>query len=189
MIFQRWHQADLQQGDLLQYRGNTIISEMIRFATHGDHAHSAMLRIDSLGRADVLEIREFVGGRATPLLGQVLMHDRRIDVYRPRVKVFVDYDPDGAVDVMRELTSRPYGYRGILRLALQRVPIAWRFVRLSASEIEAGSPVAPFCSHAIAHACRVGGGVDPVPRKRDDLVTPADLTWSLLFDYVCTLTT
>lgn len=189
MILKRWHDAELFTGDILQYRGSRYVSDLIRFVTGGDHTHSAMLRIDPLGRADVIEIREFLGGRAVPLLGQVILHDKRIDVYRPRVDVFGDYDPSGAVDVMRELTSRPYGYRGILRLALQRVPIAWRFVRLSESDVAAGYPVAPFCSHAIAHACRVGGGVDPVPRKRDDLVTPADLTWSLLFDYVCTLTT
>jgi len=189
MILERWFNADLRDGDILQFRGSRYISDLIRFVTGGEHTHSAMLRIDHLGRADALEVREFVGGRAVPLVGQVIMHDRRIDVFRPRLDVFVDYDPAAAVDVMRELTSRPYGYRGIMRLALQRVPIAWRFVRLASSDVAAGSPVAPFCSHAIAHACRVGGGVDPVPRKRDDLVTPADLTWSLLFEYVCTLTT
>jgi hypothetical protein len=183
-----WHHADLRTGDILQYRGSTIISEWIRFATHGVHSHSAMLRIDSLGRADVLEIREFVGGRAVPLLGHVMQFNGRIDVFRPRVDVFKDYDAVSATDVMRDLTSRPYGYLGIARLAVQRIPFAWRLVRLETRDVIDGDGAAPFCSHAVCHACREGGGVDPVPRKPDDLVTPADLTWSLLFDYVCTLT-
>jgi hypothetical protein len=134
-----------------------------------------------------LEVREFVGGRAVPLLGHVMKYNGRIDVFRPRADLF-EYDCAGAVDVMRDLTSRPYGYRGIARLAIQRVPILWRSVRLTTRDVMDGAPQAPFCSHAVCHACREGGGVDPVPRKPDDLVTPADLTWSLLFDYVCTLT-
>ena len=67
MILERWFNADLRDGDILQFRGSRYISDMIRFMTGGDHTHSAMLRIDSLGRADALEIREFVGGRAVPL--------------------------------------------------------------------------------------------------------------------------
>lgn len=184
----RWHDADLRHGDILQYRGASLISSWIRWVTSGVHTHSAMLRIDELGRADVLEIREFVGGRAVPLLGHVISFNGRIDVFRPRVDVFPEYDPAAAVTSMRDLTSRRYGYRGIARLALQRVPILWRLVRLETRDVIDGDAVAPFCSHAVCHACREGGGVDPVPRKPDDLVTPADLTWSLLFDYVCTLT-
>ncbi len=183
-----WHRADLRHGDILQYRGSTLVSSWIRFMTQGVHSHSAMLRIDSLGRADVLEIRELIGGRAVPLLGHVMNWPNKIDVFRPRVDVFTDYDPAAAVDAMRELTSRNYGYRGIARLALQRVPLAWRLMRLETRDVIEGELSAPFCSHAVCHACREGGGVDPVPRKPDDLVTPADLTWSLLFDYVCTLT-
>lgn len=186
----RWQDADLQHGDILQYRGSSLISSWIRYVTGGVHTHSAMLRIDRLGRADVLEIREFIGGRAVPLLGHVVQCPGQIDVFRPRLEIFPHYDTEAAVGVMRDLTARSYGYRGIARLALQRVPFLWRLVRLSTDDLtdRTRPPSAPFCSHAVAHACREGGGVDPVPRKPDDLVTPTDLTWSLLFDYVCTLT-
>ena len=180
-------EAPLQNGDVLQYRGSGLISSWIRWLTHGVHSHSAMLRIDEHG-GDVLEVREFKGGRAVPLLGEVARNGGRIDVFRPRVDVFA-YDANAAVERMRDLTSRHYGYLGILRIFLQRMPFVWRFMRASTADYERGAEsCAPFCSHAVAMACSAGG-VDPVPRKPDALVTPADLTCSLLFDYVCTLET
>ncbi len=180
------HDAPIQCGDLLQFRGNGAISSLIRFATHGVHSHSAIARRDALGRVDCLEIREFKGGRAVPLLGEVEKAPGRIDVFRPRTEIF-GFDRTACVDKMRELTSRSYGYAGIARLALQRIPILWRMSRLDTRDVHTSREGrAPFCSHAVAIACQAGG-VDPVPRKPDDLVTPADLTCSLLFDYVCTL--
>lgn len=181
-----WQDADVQNGDLLQFRGTGLIASWIRYATHGVHSHSAMARVEPDGRVDCLEVRELSGGRAVPLLGQVAKYPGAIDVFRPRWWLF-DYRPADAVEKMRCLTSRRYGYAGIIRLAVQRVPFVWRFCRLQTSDVEAHrEDRAPFCSHAVAIACRAGG-VDPVPRKPDDLVTPADLTCSLLFEYICTI--
>ncbi len=182
--YMRFRDAKLENGDILQYRGSGLISSWIRFATHGVHSHSAMLRVDEFQHHDVLEIREFKGGRAVPLVGEVEKYPGRIDVFRPRDELF-HYNRIKAVEAMRELTARDYGYWGIARLAAQRVPFLWRFLRTSTKDIE-DKGTAPFCSHAVALACRAGN-VDPVPRKPDDLVTPADLTNSLLFDYRCTL--
>ena len=180
------HNAPIRTGDLLQFRGSGLISSWIRFATHGVHSHSALARVDNLGRVDCLEVRELKGGRAVPLLSEVIKNPNSIDVFRPRYDTFA-FDADAAVSKMRELTARGYGYAGIFKLAIQRIPIVWRFSRLRTSDIEQCNETrAPFCSHAVAIACQAGG-VDPVPRKPDDLVTPNDLTFSLLFDYLCTL--
>lgn len=177
--------ASIENGDLLQFRGRGLISSWIRFATQGVHSHSAMARVDKRGYVDCLEVREFVGGRAVPLIGQVIGNPGQIDVFRPRP--LFDLNCLLAVNKMRELTSRSYGYAGIGNLLIQRLPILWRCSRLDTRDVVAGRESrSPFCSHAVSIAYQAGG-VDPVPRKPDDLVTPADLTNSLLFDYVCTL--
>lgn len=177
----------LRNGDIAQFRGRGLISSWIRWATQGVHTHSGMVRINCDGRADLLEVRELKGGRAVPLLSQVMQHPGRIDIFRPRVGLF-QYDRDEAVELMRKITAKPYGYLGIARLLAQRLPVVWRFARIETRDvINEHDNRLPFCSHAVATACRVGGGIDPVPRKPDAQVTPADLTRSLLFDYVCTL--
>lgn len=180
--------ADLRSGDVAQFRGVGLIASWIRYATHGVHSHSGMIRVDCDNNVDLLEVREFIGGRAIPLGAAVANAPGRIDVFRPRRDRWPEYSTARAVDMMRLVTSRRYGYWGVARLALQRIPFLWRFFPIDTRDVIDGRTMqAPFCSHAVAIACRAGG-VDPVPRKPDYLVTPADLTWSLLFDYVCTLT-
>lgn len=180
--------AELRSGDLAQFRGRGLVSSWIRWATHGVHSHSGMVRVDTEGNVDLLEVREFIGGRAIPLEAAVERAPGRIDIFRPRVDRWPEYSVARAVEMMRIITSRRYGYLGVTRLALQRIPFVWRLFPIETRDVIDGrSSQAPFCSHAVAIACRAGG-VDPVPRKPDYLVTPADLTWSLLFDYVCTLT-
>lgn len=178
--------AQLRNGDIAQFRGRGLVSSWIRWATHGVHSHSGMVRVTEAGEIDLLEVREFIGGRAVPLLDQVEAFPGRIDIFRPRSELF-PYCSGKAVEMMRRITSQRYGYLGILRLALQRIPFVWRCFQIETRDVlDEVKAKAPFCSHAVAIACRAGG-VDPVPRKPDYLVTPADLTCSLLFDYHATL--
>jgi hypothetical protein len=175
---------------LAQYRGSGFISRMIQYGTGGPHSHTAMLRKpDGTDYVDVLELREFIGGRAVTLESQVAKYPGRIDVFSPDVKRFPEFSPSLAAFTMRRLTSRPYGYLGCLRLALRKVPLLWRLWPLDVSDLRElpEKTGAPFCSQALCTAYREGGRVDPVPRKPDDLVTPNDLTWSLLFKYEFTL--
>jgi hypothetical protein len=175
----------IEDGWIAQYRGRRIVSRMIQYATGGCHSHSAMLRRNGNG-ADVLDVREWVGGAARPLRSEVARYPGQIDVFAVDQRRWPEYCGRGAVRYMRELTGRDYGYAGIARLALQRIPglrRLWAFDHDDCRE----SNAAPFCSHAVCAAERIGGGVDPVPRKPDDRVSPNDLTWSLLHIYQFTL--
>lgn len=181
-------EGELQDGWIAQYRGYGYLSGLVQHGTGGCHSHSAMLcRVN--GHVDVMELREFIGGRRQPLEGHVERWPGQIDVFSINRARFPEFNARGAVRYMRGLTARPYGYLGVSRLALRHVPLLWRFWPLVLQDYDVlATRGAPFCSHAVCTACRVGGGVDPVPRKADHLVSPNDLTWSLLFQYEFTLT-
>lgn len=177
-------------GWLAQFRGSGFISRLIQYGTGGPHSHSAMLQRTN-GHVDVLEVREFYGGRRVPLESQVARYPGSIDVFSIDLHRFPEFDGVGASHVMRCFTGRCYGYVGVSRLALRKVPLIWRCWPLDVPDdelLDAEAIGAPFCSHAVCAAARIGGGVDPVPRKPDHLVTPNDLSWSLLYRYEFTLT-
>lgn len=176
----------IRDGWLAQYRSGSFIGWWIQGATQGFHSHSAMLRRNGRG-VDVLQIREFQGGSARPLESEVDRFPGLIDVFSIDAKAFPTFNGRGACDYMRELTGRDYGYWGVTRLAFLRVPFLRRVFRFDADDAhDSGLP--PFCSHAVAAASRIGGGVDPVPRTPDDLVSPHALTQSLLYKYEFSLT-
>ena len=176
------------QAWLAQYRGRAWYSTLIKKGTLGCHSHSALIRRDRrTGFLDVLEMIEGAGGRAQPLEAQIKKNSGLIDIFRPNVERWPELELDGTACYMRVLTGRPYGRRGLLRVAAQRFVFLRLFVRFDYDDAKR-SDEAPFCSHAVCSAYRLGGGVDPVPRRPDHLVTPNDLTRSLLFDYAFTLT-
>lgn len=180
--------ARIQSGWLAQYRGNSLISSWIRLVTSGVHSHSALFERGDYG-VNVLEIREFKGGRSLPLERHVRDNPRRIDVFAPAVQRFPEWNGHEAVGVMRLLTNQDYGYWSILYLLLRHLPFIWRLFPLETSDVLLSDTknIRPFCSHAVAIACQDGGHVDPVPRLPNHEVTPAHLTWSLLWEYQFTI--
>jgi len=179
----------LRNGDLAQFRSRSLLSYLIRVGSFGVHSHSAMIRRNGDERIDLLEMYEFAGGRARPLEACVAKAPGLIDIFRPNTDRWPELDLQGATNHMRLLTGKRYGRTGLLILAGMRV-IGLRFF-LHGMVYDMGDEGScqrpPFCSHAVCEAYRVGGGVDPVPRTPDWLVTPSQLTNSLLFEYVCSL--
>lgn len=180
----------LRNGDLAQFRSRSIASWLIKVGSLGVHSHSAMIRRNGDERLDVLEMVERIGGRAVPLLSRVQQAPGRIDIFRPNTTRWPELDLERTTNYMRELTGQRYGRAGMLTLACMRaLGLRFLFHHLAYVTDDAlESRQAPFCSHAACSAYRIGGGVDPVPRVPDHLVVPAQLTTSLLFDYLLTLT-
>lgn len=188
LVYRTLRDVDIGNGWFLQYRGTGWVSQLIQRGTGSIHSHSAMVAINGGGRPDVLEVREFIGGRRQPLYGQILMYPGQIDVFRPS-KRFSEYKPGVAVSAMRDLTSSTYGYRTALRIALRKVPLLWRFYRVDNEDVRIDcnhEGIRPHCSMAVAMAV-AAGGVDIVPWLPHYLVEPGHITNSLFVKYVCTL--
>jgi hypothetical protein len=179
----------IENGWLAQYRGREFLSRWIQAASVGCHSHSGMLRtIDGNGhRVDLLDITENRNGAAVPFEDEVRRYSGLIDVFRPDLDRWPEFNQRGAVNYMRILTGRKYGWRGVIRMYFLRFPVVRSFLHTSTDDL-LDADKAPFCSHAVCSAYRVGGGIDPVPRRPDDLVTPNDLTCSMFFEYVGTPT-
>lgn len=175
----------IESGWLAQFRGHSYLSTAIEYSTGGVHSHSAMLRCDYHGVVDVLEVR-IGGGRAVAFEDVAIEDSGLIDVFSIDKKRFPEYDGPGACDYMRRLTAKNYGYGCVLRLGMMRCPLLWRMFSFDVGDEESYDK-APFCSHAVCSAMRIGGGIDPVPRKPDFETTPNDLTRSLLFNYEFTV--
>ena len=129
---------------------------------------------------------EWRGGRRQRLIDLVAKAPGRIDVFAPNTKLFSDYDPEAAVQYMREIIGRRYGWRAVFRAALPHLAVVRLFVR-PVTDDSANGRYPPHCSAAVSRAC-TAGGVDPVLRLPAYLTEPGDLARSHLFsEYLFTL--
>lgn len=178
--------ATIQSGWIGQYRGRSYLSRLIQLATMSVHSHSSMFRRNANGEVDVLELREFQGGRIRTLEHHAEEANGLIDVFACNAgNRWPDFKPSTAIEMMRFLADKDYGYWNVTKLGLRRVPGLWRLFPLTNTDVQRGTSQ-PFCSHAVAMAT-VYGGVDPVPNLPDYLVTPGMLTTSLFFEYQFTI--
>lgn len=180
----------IQDGWIGQFRGTGYISQLIQGATGGVHSHSAMFARRGNG-IDVLEMREFKGGRVKDLREYLLEETKEIDIFAVDVLRWPEFDLLRAVNHMRDIVEGPrvrqYSYVSILRIFLRKMPFLWRLLTTSTDDELSSGNSSGFCSHAVAEAHRVGGGVDPVPRLPDHWVDPNHLTRSLLYEYYGTV--
>ncbi len=171
----------IRDGDFLLWRRYGIISALGRSLY--SHVALAAWWDDELM---VLEIREWVGGRAVTLRSQVAKYPGRIDHFRVLGQ---EYDREGAVRRMRGKAGKPYNYVGILCAAAVHTPVVRLFVRPNMRDNGGHSePWLPeFCSEAVGDAARVGGKVDFVRRLNDAWTEPGDFARSYGLAYNCTL--
>ncbi len=179
----------IHDADVLLWRGRGAISRTISVLSRSPYTHAAMAAWYH-GYVISIEIREFVGGRARPLLPQVRENPGMIDVFRADAGGYWEdqgkFDRRGAVVRMMDLAGRDYGYTALLVASLPYLPVVRWFTDAPADE-DADNGHAPFCSDAISHAARVGGLVDPVPYVADRHTAPGDLARSHFYRYECTL--
>ena len=182
-------ESEIQDGWIAQFRGFGYVSRVIAAASGGVHSHSALLGRTDRG-VEAIEVRELIGGRTIRLRDYFLQTKAKcaIDIFSINTKRFPEFNGEGAVERSRDFVRRAkYNYKQIVRLLCRRTPIIWRLGANTTDDDATIGNVEAHCSHAVADWCRLGGGVDPVPRLPDHFVDPNHLTRSLLFEYHGTL--
>ena len=71
--------SQIQEADVLLFRGEGLISWLIKRYGSGVHSHAAMAHWDD-DDLQCVEFREFKGGRAVSMKSQVATHPNNIDV-------------------------------------------------------------------------------------------------------------
>ena len=201
----------IEEADVLLFRGEGLISWLIKRYGSGVHSHVGMAHWDG-DNLECVEFREFKGGRSVSLKSQVESHPDNIDIFRAASHVVqnkfeawpknienrsvkpilsnepLEYKLDSDIkseitDTMLEITGLPYGWKNFWKLGKHYLP----FCRLAKQNIKDEDPNDVFvCSTAVTFAYRKNY-IDPVPYLADSATTPADLARSPLFKYQFTI--
>jgi hypothetical protein len=172
----------IEHGDVLLYRGSGVIGQMLRVAGRSHYSHAAIVSLEGEREPQVIEVREFIGGRVTALRHQVSDFSGRIDLYRPM------YVP---LEVRREIVKQArelawpgrYGWWAIFKCGLLHLP----FVRwLSSVDAEEREDMLPHCSGLVSRAFR-SCSRDLCPNLPDHLTEPGDIGRSALLECQFTL--
>jgi hypothetical protein len=173
----------IRDGDVLLFRRQrTLAGKAISVAGRSPYSHAAMAAWWH-GRLMCLETLQRRGGRAVLLSTLVADAPARIDVFRVQLNRR-RFNAQAAVESMIEITGRRYGWGALVRAGLVHLPLVRFFVRPETDDAANGH--LPFCSQAVARACRAGG-IDPVPNLADRSTEPGDLARSAALAYRFTL--
>jgi hypothetical protein len=176
----------IQNADVLLFRGRGAFSDAIRASGRSLHSHAALAWVVTLNWepwVGAIETVEGHGGRVMDLRQYVASYPGSVDVYRVCESGF---DADAAVlSGLERIINRPYGKRRLLKTALQYIAVVRYWVQPSHDDLLPFSDN-PFCSGAVSAMLRAGGW-DPVKLLADEATTPGDLERADL-RYLFTLT-
>ncbi len=173
----------IHTADLLLFRASHhLSSQSIAIAGRSIYCHAAMAGWWEQ-RLMALETREWYGGRAIALSNYVAKLPGVIDVFRADLTTG---ERRAALDAMKDVTGKAYGWGTIWWHSIRMLPVARWFFTPPTDDVANGN--LPVCSSAVANAYREGADADPVPELSDRATMPGDLARSLMFDYRFTLT-
>jgi len=168
----------VQIGDAMLWRRPGLIS----WGGNGQHSHAGLVDIGiDTHEYECLEIREFHGGRRTPLIWQVWQYPGRIDVFSPPLDLMGRIR---AATEMRKFVGVDYGWYSVVRAGMRHLPfVRWAIPGSVNDDMVRGWP--PFCSEGLSEAYRLGPKLDPVKRRADCYTEPSD--FASVFEYQGTL--
>lgn len=193
----------MEPGDVLLFRGFSLVSFLISGFTDSVYTHAAVVdkfELDGTPYCEILQFREFRGGVASNLWRDVLKYSGKIDVFRPERSVeasdfdaktgeiktiTVPFDSAKFVAKMRKLTGQDYGYARILAFWLRIVPFVRLFVPRRANNLAPKRFDFPVCSTSVAWSAYRTGYF--FIRKNPNWTTPGDLSDSPRLSYLFTL--
>lgn len=173
---------EIRDGDLLLFRPRGILCRALAVAGRSKYTHAAMAGWwgDRLMNVEMTS----GGGRAQLLSNIVVRWPGVIDVYEANA-ARRRFSRKKALAAMIAVTGKPYGRWNLFRASIYHLPLVRFLASPDANDLET-TAWPPFCSQAVAMACRAGG-VDPVPELADRLTEPGDLARTTFFKYRCTL--
>lgn len=188
------------------FRGNGIISSLIKIAGEGNYSHVAIASNIKNGDWEAIEFREWFGGRAINLENYIIdsiNNKTFIDVYRS-INFYgkLDFDPekkeilsnrwefDGKkiTKCMRKLTGLPYSYKRIwiiLKIKLFKIHLL-RNLETITNDLPTNEIIYPVCSTVVAHCFAINNCL-LLKNKSDQWMEPSDISKSPRLNYLFTL--
>lgn len=197
--------TQIWEADVLLFRGTGLISKLIKIVGKNEYTHVGLASwqwvknkrgIFVPDTLELIEFREFLGGRIVNLSTQVDRFSGHIDVFRPsrHIQVFDEKNPSGktktlnptaVTNTMRTMTGLPYGWYRIWLIA-QNNMLGFRLFNKPNNNDNYKAETYPVCSGAVARSFRKGA-YDLVKIKSDDDTEPADIARSCALSYMFTL--
>lgn len=189
----------LEPADICLFRGSGLISRFIKTFSQGNYTHIGLVSVNH--NIELVEIREFYGGRIINLEREIIKRPGKIDVYRCVEKAWkIDYDglrinkkeieldKKAIVNCMRRLAGSSYNYNNIWQIAKRNIPglrffYSWKGV---SQDKQVKESVSHICSSAVAN-CFSKNKFDLVLNKNDAFVTPNNIANSPYLNYLFTL--
>lgn len=197
----------IQDGDVLLFRGTSLISMLIQAVGEGYYSHAALATWSrneqgERERLECIEFREWIGSRVISLENYVNSNPGIIDVFRPVPKVYVysynckmrdlevqlkTFNSKSIISEFRSLTGLPYGWGRIWWLAKYHMIGLRLFIdNNSLDDSPAPKEIYPVCSTIISHLFSKHY-VDLIKFRSDSRTEPNDLARSPLLNYLFTL--
>ncbi|MCE5268300.1 MAG: hypothetical protein LLG00_10490 [Planctomycetaceae bacterium] len=174
---------EIRDGDLLLFRPRDWYTRLIAVAGRSEYVHAAMA---AWWNQRLMNVEMTSGGGRAQLLSNIVERwPGAIDVYRANA-THRRFSREAAVRAMIGITGKKYGWWNLLRAACGHLPLVRLLLSPDCNDTENTPRCPPFCSEAVAMACR-RAGVDPVPNLPDRLTEPADLSRSPFYAYRFTL--
>jgi len=197
--------SEIQTGDVLLYRGKSIMSRCIQTASQGPYSHVGLagwVNGSEYARLFAYEMHAFAGGSATHLRSHAELWPGQIDVYHVSDMHVVfkqdsqngklqgypkTYNRRKAMALMAEFCEPgAYGWHHLCVNALIHLPIIRWWVRPPTDDQINDRSRPPFCSEAVAYVLK-HAFTDVVLNTPDHWTKPYDLAQSPLLHYKFTL--
>jgi hypothetical protein len=163
--------AEIRTGDVLLYRGRSLFSKAIRWASGSVYSHVGIAAWWA-GRLVVLESTTTGGVAVRPASLSVAKYDGQVDWWQLRDEWASQLNREALLERAIGELGKPYGKGGALWLGVRML-----IGRITGGRDAVSLPESLFCSQYVSQ-CYRSSGVDLVPSAIDELTSPGAIARS-----------
>ena len=179
----------VKDGDLLLFRGRSLLSRIIRKFTSSPYTHAGIAmwwQPEGLSRRRLLVFEAIGKGIVlSPASRAVDQYDGRVDWYWLTDQARQALDTERLFALALAQLGKRFGALGLVVYALRYILARLRIMDMEGGE-DAKNPRAMFCSWYVSYVFK-GAGYDVDPKHKNGLTSPADLRDSEGTEYGGTL--